>query len=380
MKIKEYLKTLLVIVATFSAVVIVNGQNTDFDEARLLKFPDIPGYKTLKCDLHTHSVFSDGHVWPTIRVQEAIKDGLDAIAIAEHIEYQPHSGDIPYPDRNRSYQVALKEAEGKDLIVISGAEITRDMPPGHCNALFLQDVNKLNVKDYMDAFKEAKKQGAFVFWNHPNWIAQKKDGMATLTDVHKSLIEADMLNGIEVVNEFSYSDEAFQIAIDKKLAILGNSDIHGLVDWEYNVYKGGHRPVTLVFAKEKTQESLKEALLARRTAVWHKNTLLGAAEFLAPLIELSLVVKEAKPIIDWSGESKVQSVKIYNQSDADYVLENLSTYTLHNYANVLILKAHQVTEIQVKTLGKKAPFDLKFKVLNAYVAPKKNVEIVLNVK
>ena len=30
--------------------------------------------------LHTHSVFSDGHVWPRIRVAEAIRDGLDAMA------------------------------------------------------------------------------------------------------------------------------------------------------------------------------------------------------------------------------------------------------------------------------------------------------------
>ena len=32
-----------------------------------VNFPDIPGYKTLKCDFHTHTVFSDGSVWPDIR-------------------------------------------------------------------------------------------------------------------------------------------------------------------------------------------------------------------------------------------------------------------------------------------------------------------------
>ncbi|HAO89312.1 MAG TPA: PHP domain-containing protein, partial [Gammaproteobacteria bacterium] len=36
-------------------------------------------------DLHTHSVFSDGHVWPRIRVGEAIRDGLDAMAGTEHL-------------------------------------------------------------------------------------------------------------------------------------------------------------------------------------------------------------------------------------------------------------------------------------------------------
>lgn len=33
-------------------------------------------------DLHTHSVFSDGQVWPSIRVEEGVRDGLDALAIA----------------------------------------------------------------------------------------------------------------------------------------------------------------------------------------------------------------------------------------------------------------------------------------------------------
>jgi len=42
---------------------------------RDIHFPDVKGYQTLVLDLHTHSVFSDGHVWPTIRVAEAERDG-----------------------------------------------------------------------------------------------------------------------------------------------------------------------------------------------------------------------------------------------------------------------------------------------------------------
>ena len=43
--------------------------------------PDIEGYKTLKCDFHMHTIFSDGNVWPTTRVKEAVWEGMDAIAI-----------------------------------------------------------------------------------------------------------------------------------------------------------------------------------------------------------------------------------------------------------------------------------------------------------
>ncbi len=53
-------------------------------------FPDIPGYETLICDFHMHTVFLDGLVWPTVRVSEAVEEGLDAISITDHIEYLPH--------------------------------------------------------------------------------------------------------------------------------------------------------------------------------------------------------------------------------------------------------------------------------------------------
>lgn len=60
-----------------------------------IQIPDILGFKTLKCDFHMHTVFSDGLVWPTVRVSEAYSQGLDAIAITDHIEYRPHKNDMP---------------------------------------------------------------------------------------------------------------------------------------------------------------------------------------------------------------------------------------------------------------------------------------------
>ena len=60
----------------------------------------------ISTDLHIHTVFSDGEVWPSIRVKEAQREGLDLIAITDHLEYQPHAEDIPHPDRNRSFRIA----------------------------------------------------------------------------------------------------------------------------------------------------------------------------------------------------------------------------------------------------------------------------------
>lgn len=342
---------------------------------RKIQFPNIEGYYTLKCDFHQHTVFSDGSVWPDIRVQEAVKDGLDAISITDHLEYQPHKKDIPHPDRNRSYEIAKNAAKNTDLLVIHGAEVTRSMPPGHANALFIKDANKLLIKDAMKVFEEANKQGAFVFWNHPNWTSQQKDGIATLSEMHKELIEKGWLHGIEVVNELTYSDEALDIALQNDLAIMGTSDVHGLIDWLYDV-PHGHRPVTLVFAREKTEEAIKKALFARQTVVWFDNMLIGEEEYLIPLIESSIKVEK----VAYQGKSSVVSVTVTNQSDASFILENLTDYTFHTFGDVVILKAHQTLVFEVKTVERLTEFDLKFKVLNALSAPKSHPEISWDIK
>ena len=333
--------------------------------SRHIEFPDVPGYLTLAADLHQHTVFSDGSVWPDIRIQEAIRDGLDVVSMTEHLEYQPHKDDLPHPDRNRSFAVAQKAAENTDLIVVHGSEITRVMPPGHANAIFLTDSNKLMVDDPIDAYREAKKQGAFIFWNHPNWTSQNKDGVARLTDMHETMLSEGLLDGIEVVNDTTYSDEALQIALDRNLTIIGTSDIHRLIDWQYDVPNGGHRPVTLVFAKERTEASFHEALDQRRTVVWYNNTLIGRPEQLVPLIESCLKVGK----ITYPGQSVVASVEVENVSDAEFILRSKSEFKFHDVPDVLVLSPHETTRLQVKTLERLGSFDLEFEVLNGITAP-----------
>ena len=335
------------------------------ESSREIEFPDIKGYKNLVCDLHMHSVFSDGSVWPDIRVKEAEKDGLDVIAITEHIEYQPWKKDIPNPDRNRSFEYHKHFARNSDVMVINGSEITRDMPPGHANAIFLKDANKLVVDDFMDAFYEAKKQGAFIFWNHPHWTAQSPDASVPLSDVHYKLFQEGLIEGIEIVNDTTYSDHALQVALDYDLTIIGTSDIHGIVDWQYNIPTGGHRPVTLVFAAEKTQSSIKSALKDKRTAVWFNKKLIGREKFLVPLIEASIHIESA----GYLGNSTVAHVVVKNNSDAPHMLKNIGEYTFHNETNVVIIPAHGQKIIDVRTIKKKSKFNLSFEVLSALIGP-----------
>ena len=340
---------------------------------RLIQFPDVPGYQTLSCDFHIHTVFSDGSVWPDIRVEEALRDGLDAVSMTDHLEYQPHSDDLPHPDRNRSYEVAKAHAEGHDLLIIRGSEITRSMPPGHANAIFIRDANKLMDEDARAVFEEANKQGAFVFWNHPNWTSQRADGMARLDRMHEQLIKDGLLHGIEVVNDLTYSDEALQLALDHNLTIMGTSDIHGLVDWQYQVAEGGHRPITLAFARERSAAGIKEALQERRTIAYFHDLLIGREEVLLPLLQASIVVESAK----YLGEYSVCRVVLKNESDAPFTLDNETDYTFHAHSDLVRIPPHSTVTVDVKTLERLESFELMFEVENAVTAPNTHPELEL---
>src|SRR5664280_1849384 len=91
---------------------LVNGQR------KIVHLPDLPGYITLKCDFHMHTIFSDGDVWPTVRIDEALRDGLDAIAITDHLEYTPHKDFIPV-DYNAAWKIGEEYAKESNLIPVS---------------------------------------------------------------------------------------------------------------------------------------------------------------------------------------------------------------------------------------------------------------------
>src|SRR5688572_1089144 len=153
-----------------------------FSETRAQKptvLPNLPGLVTLKGDLHLHTVFSDGAVWPSFRVYEATRDGLDFIALTDHIDFQGSPSELTR-DYNRPHAIATTAASRSKLILIKGAEISPRTPPYHANTLFLTDVNALPTgymadtrgrfamkpnptrAELMAPFLEAKKQGAFI--------------------------------------------------------------------------------------------------------------------------------------------------------------------------------------------------------------------------
>lgn len=359
------MKNILAASFTLLFFLSLNAQTHSHSGAQPFTYPNIDGFVTLKTDLHMHSVFSDGKVWPTIRVQEALRENLDAISLTEHLEYQPHKEDIPHPDRNRAYHLALKEAKEHELLIVPGSEITRSAPVGHNNAVFISDANELLQENAKEAFKVANKQGGFVFWNHPAWYRQSPTGTPILSDFQKERINKGELHGIEVINTVDYSEESLALALENNLTIMGTSDIHGLIDWSYT-QKGNHRPITLVFAKEKSLDGLKEALFAGRTVAVYNDLLVGKADYLKPLLQASIEIVKAQYI----GETQVLEVELKNISSSDLLFENAMPFTFYDSSPVFEIPAGKSKILKIKTLENLDNLELKLLALGAFSAPK----------
>ena len=378
---KETLNKKNILLLIISCCALLNAQQLSSDRAII--FPDLDNHFTLVSDFHSHTAFSDGDVWPTIRVEEADRDQLDVLAITDHLYKDPnknfHSKDIPNPDKNRSFEIARDHVKN-DLILIHGVELSREVPLGHCNAIFVQDINKLFNEDETELFEAANKQNAFTFWNHP-YREQEPYGVVKPMSIHKELIRKGLLHGIEVVNRNKLSVDALQIALDYDLTIMGNSDIHGIIDWEYEVNNGGHRPVTLVFAKEKSASGIREALFNRQTVVWHENTLIGRKEWLLPLIDASLEVVSLEYKTNVSAYKRdLAFVTIKNHSDVRFILKNKSKFDFFTNSDEIEIPANGSIELQVITKGKLKMFNLNFEVQNAIFAPRKHPVISLKIK
>ncbi len=370
----------LVAIALFIASLSSFGQI----KKNSLTLPEIKGYHLLKCDFHMHTVFSDGMVWPTVRVNEAVKEGLDAIAITDHVEYRPKLQDFTSKDHERSFQVAQKTASEYGVILIKGTEITRRMAPGHFNAIFLNDANIFesfvdtadtrNGANIIETLQEAVNQGAYVFWNHP-WF-QHPENKSEWQPIHEELFQKGLIKGIEVVNGVRYDSLVYRWCLDKKLGVIATSDVHAPM----TLQQGEYRAMTLVFAKERSEKGIREALLHNRTVAYSKNFLYGEEQWVKPIVEKSLKVK-MKPI-----NARLVALEIENTSGISYKMEVVAnkgvTVRLNSDMNTFSLDAHSETIIPVASTAfeKGKEYSFKVKVNNVLIAPDKALEYTFNIK
>ena len=363
------------------SILLIIASLNSYSQKRKVFFKSPEGVYFISSDLHIHSVFSDGAVWPTVRVDEAIKDSLDLISLTEHLEYQSHISDIPHTNRNRSFQIAGGYVQKRPLAVVHGTEITKPMPPGHFNAIFVKDANKFFDKNkeplnFIKGIKEANNQGAFVFWNHPMWEANRSDGIAKLDPIHKEVINKKLLHGIEVVNFDTFSEEAMQIALDYELTMMGTSDVHILIEWDFNIEKESfHRPITFIMSKNRTIKSIRDALFNGDTFIWYRDLIIGKSNNLKQVIENNLEVI-SKGYGFKGRKVEILQLELRNKSVAPISLNYIGEYTFHNDYKFIELEPRSSKIIYVKTKKIKEAIDLEFEILNYVIAPKTNLKTI----
>ncbi len=282
--------------------------------------PQVNGYNVYKADLHTHTIYSDGQVVPKFRVSEAWLDGIDIMAVTEHVEYRPveaemavyleqyideeykqevakfkdgkkkPSRDGKKVDLNTSVRKAQAFAKGYGITIIPGLEITRDASKeGHFNALFTTDNNLVYNKDSYKSILNAKAQGALIQHNHPGW---KRTDIG-YNDFQKKIYGEGLVDGVEVVNTAEIYPGITDRCNNDGLYITANSDIHGSTFSTYRA-QGEDRPMTLVFAKDKSLESVREALVERRTLAYAYENVWGADQLLKDMFLASMKVEQVK--------------------------------------------------------------------------------------
>ena len=304
--------------------------------------PQVDGLNCYTAELHAHTIYSDGELTPEERVKEAWCDGLDILAITDHIEtrrqernilkflkgYSPDKkGFEPIntrvsrgvhadergivSDLNFSTELARKTAESyPELTIIKGCEISREpVHIGHYCALFTKDNNAIYSRDDEQVIRNARAQGAIITHNHPGWERTTCD----MSEFHKKVYAEGLIDGVEVTNGASFYPEMVARAIERKLYMVSATDIHAATA---NVY-GKHnfyRDMTLIFAKDKSEKSLRKALLSQKTLGYCGGNIIGEESLLAKFFQASVTAKYI------TTTKKGVQIALTNNTSFDYTL------------------------------------------------------------
>lgn len=301
--------------------------------------PQVRGLNVYKADLHLHTIFSDAHVTPEYRVQEAWLDGLDVIAITEHTEYRDYeqkmidflSGYLPegtkavntnlldkgpekggiQADLNLPIRLAEKTAERYGIVVVSGMEISRTPETiGHYNALFTKDNNTIYHPDCYESFRRAKAQGALIVHNHPGWRRPSME----IGPFEQKAYDEGLIDGIETFNSADLYPQAIDRAKKYGFFMVGATDAHISVARDY-LMRTPIRNMTLIFAKDKSQESLRQALLDGNAIAYGWGTLSGEEALLKDLFKASVQTR-----VERTDAKGTRTVAITNMTSIGYTL------------------------------------------------------------
>ena len=376
---------ILVVFMAFSTMAVAQTNIAKFNSTQVsfhrlehrqeIVIPKVGDYNVYTADLHTHTIYSDGSVTPGYRVREAWRDGLDIVAITDHIEYRKTERELyqfmagyikeeyrglpkgvntniakTKPDSrgilvnlNIGYEMAKQEGDKFGIMVIRGAEITRG--DNHFNVLFTKDNNKIYDLDTEQSIRNAIKQGAFITHNHPK---RDKGTVTQMTPLAENLHAKKLFNGIEVGNSLWSWDWIFSYCLENGYAPISGTDMHGTTAEKFHQSgnESVYRDMNLILAKKCDEKSIKEALFAGRTIAYHNNKLIGKEEYLVDLFKASVD-------LSYSFDTKDATMVVFtNKSSFPYEIKyGKKTAVIHAMGAVQVPLPKGAKEVELVLLN-----------------------------
>ena len=305
--------------------------------------PQVDGLNCYTADLHAHTIYSDGDLTPEERVKEAWCDGLDILAITDHIESRRQERNLLKflkgysPDKKGFEPINVRVSRGvhadergivsdlnfstdlaretvknyPELTIIKGVELSREpVHKGHFCALFTKDNNAIYSRDDEQAIRNARAQGALITHNHPGWERTSSD----LTEFQKKIYDAGLVDGVEITNGSSFYPDIVRRCVERKLYMVSATDIHAATSNVYGKHKF-YRDMTLIFAKDKSEKSLRKALLSQKTLGYCGGNIIGEESLLAKFFQASVTAQYIAPV------KKGVKITLANHTSFDYTLE-----------------------------------------------------------
>lgn len=133
------------------------------------------------------------------------------------------------------------------------------------------------------------------------------------------------------MNYKDFYPKAIHWCVSFKKTIMAGSDVHCTIS---GMYRNRFRPMTLVFAREKSEVGIHEALLARRTIALFDGYMAGEIQILSQFVKSCIKIKYMKnSCITVTNVSDIP-FHIFNEDDS-YMLPERKTIMMRIPANHL---------------------------------------------